>query len=255
MTDRPIIFSGAMVRALLAGTKTQTRRLVKWRDVEPGLNLAFSGLTPTKLRTNGTPDGEWRLMSRGAGGCWQERAKLTTPWPRDRLWVRETWAHDGADLDTVRRGVESDGPVHGPYFRATATEFDATSLRWRPAIHMPRWASRLTLTVTDVRVQRLQEISEADAIAEGVRKNPVQDGTWVDYPEGTSAAGWLSPQASFRKLWNTINGQRPGAAWANNPWIVALTFTVETRNIDASTETSPAPRSGCPVGKLKAQRK
>jgi hypothetical protein len=115
-------------------------------------------------------------------------------------------------------------------YRATD---NPNSYSWRPGIHMPRWASRLTLTVLDVRVQRLQDISEEDAIAEGIGSNPVQEGTWIDYPERTSAAGWSDPRKSFRSLWDSINGRREGASWNDNPWVVALSFCVERKNIDA----------------------
>lgn len=95
---------------------------------------------------------------------------------------------------------------------------------WRPGIHMPRWASRLTLTVTSVRVQRLQDISEEDAIAEGVDAVSM-----ADAPRQTA---W-SRRQDFAQLWDSINGKHPCAAWSDNPWIVALTFSVTKQNIDA----------------------
>jgi hypothetical protein len=96
---------------------------------------------------------------------------------------------------------------------------------------MPRWASRITLIVTDVRVQRLQDISEADAIAEGIKKLPGgNEDQWMDYPEGSSAAGWLQPVNSFDSLWESING--PGS-WTENPFVYAVSFIVHKSNIDA----------------------
>jgi hypothetical protein len=205
MVDRPIIFSAPMVQALLAGRKTQTRRLARrYREV------------PT------SDDGEGLL-------------RLPTPWqraqPGDRLWVRENWragqGYDDVkprDLPTpaqvhIRIGYEADDPV--PDLLGAL----------RPSIHMPRWASRLTLTVTDVRVQRVQEISEADAQAEGIAQ--FENGRWHYEANPEPAYVRLTGQTArdvFHDLWHTIHG--PGA-WDANPEVVALTFTVEQRNIDA----------------------
>lgn len=251
MTDRPILFSAPMVRALLAGQKTQTRRLAKWRDVEPGLDLHFSGLRPEKLRTNGTPDGEWRLMSRGAGECWQERAKLTTPWPGDRLWVRETC------VIAPPRWTSTPANPRGPNAQEVGYLADNGDAMWEaardyklkksPAIHMPRWASRLTLTVTDVRVQRLQDISEADAVDEGAMTLKAPIGGWWSPTEAALLEAIRKPEQvdnpptriRFAYLWNCLN-EKPGRRWADNPWTVALTFTVEQRNIDATAREAAA---------------
>lgn len=203
MTDRPIIFSAPMVRALLDGRKTQTRRVIKPQ--------------PSACR--------WKdhLVEQHADGVY--RAVKTPYSPGDRLWVREVWAHDAPDLDTARRGIESGGVFYGPYYRADAKPFDVASLRWRPSIHMPRWASRLTLTVSDVRVQRLQDITEDDARAEGLERIGTAWG--IDGIKGSVA---VYERTAFRVIWNSIHG--PGA-WDTNPWIAAISFTVERRNIDA----------------------
>jgi hypothetical protein len=208
MTIRPILFSGPMIKALLAGRKTQTRRILRWK-AEPGLNLAFTGLSPERLRTNGTPDGVWTLVSRGRGGCWEERARVNTYAPGDLLWVRETWSHTGT-------GVWKVGDIYHVVDGKLVYRADGDDGigGWFPAIHMPRMASRLTLVVTETRVQRLQEISEADAIAEGTPR--MSDETRED----------------FAALWTSINGKRAGATWADNPWIVAITFTVHHGNVD-----------------------
>ncbi len=185
MTDRPIIFSAPMVRALLDGRKTQMRRLA-WR---PSPAVA----TPPR----GT------MASRSDGSTVWQRAK-----PGDRLWVREAWC--SADADDS-----------GPYAAAYMADHpgDPRGLGWRPSIHMPRWASRITLTVTAVRRQRLQDITRGDARAEGVpRLHPIAD----DDPS--------TPIDAFGDLWDALHGE---GAWAANPEVVALTFTVERRNIDA----------------------
>lgn len=200
MTDRPIIFSAPMVRALLEGRKTQTRRVIKPQPHEH-------------------PSGRWMAEIRFTKG--------------DRLWVREAFI-TGFDLD------EDDRPTgdRKVWYRATDGGLrwydpDADHFLdvapWRPSIHMPRWASRLTLTVTDVRVQRLQDISRGDAMADGCPFANMADGP--------------DPRKWFADLWKDLHQpiirRAPGsskanpAAWDANPWVCALTFTVEQRNIDA----------------------
>jgi hypothetical protein len=116
---------------------------------------------------------------------------------------------------------------------------EARGYPWRPSIFMPRFASRLTLTVTNVRVERLQECSEADAIAEGIE--PHHSG-WMPYntafyeADGVTPANYHpDPRDSYRQLWNTINRKAP---WEDNPWVVAYTFTLEQRNIDRSARAA-----------------
>jgi hypothetical protein len=196
MTDRPIIFSAPMVRALLEGRKTQTRRLA-WVTAK-----AWGGVTTNPCQPK-EPPGEGR---RWVYSSW------TDVKPGDRLYVREA----SCVIDYRCR------------YRADEERFEPKDfgLRWRPSIHMPRWASRLTLTVTDVRVQRLREISEADAVAEGCECD--SDG-WRDYQfPATQCCGTAID--SYRTLWNSLHGPE---AWDANPWVAAISFTVERRNIDA----------------------
>jgi hypothetical protein len=225
MTERPILFSAPMVRAILEGTKTQTRRVVKpCKDAGIGCELA-----PNELA------GEVN-----AGDFLNALCQ-----PGDRLWVRETSrAHEltdkEAEADTFgvieRLGLEVppcglDGVVYAAdnAFREIENSYDA-SMRWAkmhayrgaqgatvPAIHMPRWASRITLEVTGVRVERLQGISEADAIAEGVEQSP--DGKFPNYLSPSGYAG--NSVSSYRTLWESING--PGS-WAANPWVWVVEF-------------------------------
>lgn len=186
MMERPILFSGPMVRALLDGRKTQTRRVVKWRG---GLDML--GLP--------CPYGE----------------------PGDRLWVRETWAPRDSEA-FLRHEVEADKL----FYRADDERHLLTDGRWRPSIHMPRWASRITLEVASVRVERVQDITDADALAEGVTNY----GDDSQFPPGfsmsTRAARKWRPRREFRDLWDSINGKRPGCAWSDNPWVWAVTFKV-----------------------------
>jgi len=206
MTDRPILFTGPMVRAILEGRKTQTRRVLKPQPVGP-----CSHIEPF----------------RGDGGGWiagNNRAEMVkVPYtPGDRLYVREACAIVGTcDPGWVlyrANGYEAECHRHG-FDRFP----DESEISWKPSIHMPRWASRLTLTVTDVRVQRVQEIALEDVYAEGIftpidtTKDPLQ------------RAG--ADRTAFRDLWDSINAKR-GFGWADNPWVVALTFQTHHCNID-----------------------
>ncbi len=209
MTDRPIIFSAPMIRALLADTKTQTRRILK---PQPSL----IGCDQTSYI-----------------GC-DDKGHAAPYAVGDRLWVREAgnWT-GGAPCAITGKTIR---------FFAYAADADPSAFGFfggkkRSPIHMPRWASRLTLTVAAVRVERLQDISAADAMAEGIEEI-TQDVAprdpslrfWKRYRDD----GWNSyvdtASGSYASLWNAIHG--PGA-WAANPWVVAITFSVERKNIDA----------------------
>jgi len=198
--ERPILFSGPMVRAILEGRKTQTRRVVKSKGPLNEFDMAV-------LREDGkaeffhAPQSIFCII------------KCPHPVGR-RLWVRETWTQD-------ERGGQLDNGQPMVYYRADMPDNDVWEGYWKPSIFMPRWACRLKLEVTDVRVERLQEISDKDAMAEGIQQNPVQEGTWIDYPEGSSAAGWKDPRRSFESLWRSINGPD---SWQANPWVWVYTF-------------------------------
>lgn len=200
MTDRPILFSGPMVRALLEGRKTQTRRVLR-------VPAPFDHSDDISVET--------------ATGFIKPQFRRG-----DRLWVRE--AHSLVPATAYRGSVgtgtivQTIHPTDG-YSAAVMREgFDRSGTpRWRPSIHMPRWASRLTLTVTDVRVQRLQDIRDADCRAEGC------SGGHDSIPGyGFSA----TPGEHFRWLWDSLNTDR--ALWDSNPWICAVSFTVHKCNID-----------------------
>lgn len=208
MADLPITFSGSMVRAILReiekpGTgKTQTRRVFPNSD---GLE-----------EVNRTENGGWQfsyyrglLPGRDTG-----RAKPPRIAVGDRLYVREHWRTE-ARWDAV---APRDLPETAPIYPQTEPEPGCAG-RFRQAMHMPKWASRITLIVTDVRVERLQNCSEDDAIAEGIERV----GNWCrlyDRP-GDWPGCYDSPVRSYASLWDSING--PGA-WAANPWVVAYTF-------------------------------
>lgn len=203
MKSRPILFSGPMVRALLGGTKTQTRRIMKPEqsaDIECFTNHEKDKLT-------------WLGWYRHADGnlyrkSWDERCPYGMP--GDQLWVRETWQavkewHHGYTLDIPHAG----GMIR---YRATDDEAWVPVMPWRPSIFMPRYASRITLEITGVRVERLNYISANDALAEGVSGR--REG-------GDTDAYWVPPPDVYRELWESING--PGS-WALNPFVWVITF-------------------------------
>jgi hypothetical protein len=208
MTDRPIIFSGPMVRALLAGQKTQTRRLLKPAPDTAKISAPF----------HPEPRGgqRWVFMARDD---FPEYAYATADFKvpyavGDRLYVRENFYTQGGAFGEGFGYAADLPPEHGPP-------------KLIPCIHMPRHLSRLTLTVTDVKVERLQDISEEDARAEGIV--PSQHGGW--WVEGNSVLSGHTARDAFMRLWGHIHGAE---SWQANPWLVAPTFTVEQRNIDAA---------------------
>lgn len=232
MTDRPILFSSPMVRALLDGRKTQTRRVL--RNPLPNNPVRMNGVwmdetTPRRL------------------GAEQQFGTMRLSYAvRDRLYVRER----------VACGVCAPGkPSHwspsfwrreqGTHSNPNGLWYEADGLapenpicergRWVQGMHMPRWASRLTLTVTDVRVQRLQDISEADAIAEGCFKGKAT-GRVFETETAMRLGGdqWANARDWYADLWDHLNAER-GYGWAENPWVIAVTFTVERRNIDRAS--------------------
>lgn len=226
--DRPILFSAPMVRALLAGTKTQTRRVLK---PQPYLHNVWQC----------EDTGSWWQSGYGESGDDLIDLRIQSG---DRLWVRESgqllreaYDHDPRCSVDLWRDAGFYHSADGEIIEARS--YDPPLAEWaddcsrvnRPSIHMPRWASRLTLTVTDVRVQRLQDISEEDAIAEGTGLFVPGHGFITDSELRAEPgyANFLYARAGFEAIWTEINGT---GSWAANPWIAAYTFTVERRNID-----------------------
>ncbi len=210
MADKPIIFSAAMVNALLAGRKTQTRRLMPHQET---LKVAYSPIVSGIRIFNYAGEEEISRPPVKVG---------------DRLYVREHWRTADAydDLSPSQMGGEE--PVI--YLADDTLETwgwrnDFVPGRFRQAMHMPRWASRLTLTVTDVRVQRLQEISAADSIAEGVQCGTCE----FMNASACNGRGCFASIAAFQSLWNSLHGPD---AWEANPWVAAYSFAVQHGNID-----------------------
>ncbi|MFY9288977.1 MAG: hypothetical protein WAO98_10810 [Alphaproteobacteria bacterium] len=219
--ERPILFSGPMVRAILDGRKTQTRRAIKryniygpnppggiwdWRDTNK--NNMWIGAHGGDLKFKDTSAA--RFCPYGKSG--------------DKLWVRETWADPNDQVVIYRANWREDAMLRG-LDNIPLTDQD---IKWRPSIHMPRWASRIKLEISSIRVERLQEISEDDAFAEGVQlpvcKN--DDGTTSrlipvtrKYVPKTHTA-----KEFYASLWEEINGK---GAWAQNPWVWVVEFRRE----------------------------
>lgn len=231
MTDRPILFSAPMVQALLAGRKTQTRRVFKphgFRFYEHPI----SGDRYEESNKHGvTGDGPM------GGFLWGDGLYAYLPYaPGDRLWVKETWGINHylyCRPQPIPKTRPLDLENHEMVYFATEDDCEINNEMPRtPSIFMTRWASRLTLLVTDVRVERLQDCSEADAIAEGLIA--VTTGELVHYGAKVSDAVWRSPVQAYEALWDAING--PGS-WDANPWVVAISFEVQHRNIDTQEST------------------
>lgn len=208
--ERPILFSGPMVRALVDGRKTQTRRIVKPRRASSLFALEDDG-TPVWADSYIMDPGnaEWRMRDNPYGV------------PGDRLWVKETHAIVPRTAYAMSEGVQQnlrpdDNHDAAVYF---ADWERSKPGRWRPSIHMPRWASRLTLEVTEVRVERLLDCSDADAQAEGLQW--VTPGMWS--VDRTLPIIGVDARQVYFELWDHINGA--GAA-ETNPWVWAVSFRV-----------------------------
>jgi hypothetical protein len=207
-----------MVRALLANRKSQTRRVLKPQPVERRYCLSC-GAGPRENMKCEHPE------------CGPFENKWTDFYLRyvvgDRLWVRESfsgpWGLTGKPPMTWARYKDPHFGMPPIWYWADGNPEDGDWTKPKPPIHMPRWASRLTLTVTGVRVERLQDISEGDAIAEGATVDAViSAGFALRDPE-------MSPQACFRALWASINGT---GAWEANPFVAVCAFDIRKGNID-----------------------
>jgi len=223
MTDRPIIFSGPMVKAMIDGRKTQTRRIIKiagrWPDY-----VGPRGCTddPKCWGWEDSDHGDYVTIEREPGQRMGWRDWRGAYRVGDRLYVREAhyMTDNGDEQIAVYAEDEAEVVEHKALIarlrvsHALSETWAAPHLKLRPSIHMPRWASRLTLMVTDVRVQRLQDISEDDARAEGAKP-------WT--------GACQSYVTDFAAIWRAINGPD---AWDANPWVAAISFTVQRLNID-----------------------
>ena len=196
MKEHPILFSPDMVKAILDSRKTQTRRVVK---IRPGDCFNTRRIIPGVVCDD---DGEYY------GFCSEEHNyKCPYGKPGDQLWVRETWSPTIAIFDktTGRPAIisyKADAPpIEGMY----------DSIKWKPSIHMPRWASRITLEVVNVRVERVQDITDTDIEEEGTVLNKGIESYYL--------------RTKFSELWDSINAKR-GFGWDKNPWVWIIEFKV-----------------------------
>lgn len=213
LRERPMIFSAEEVQAIRDGRKTQTRRVVKPQPRNRNTTaVAIAG------------DGIYEEFS--PRGLLVDTRTWRCPYgqPGSRLWVREGFYTAGDNKKLLGYVADSDHPHGEPYYK-------------KPPIHMPRWASRLTLTLTDVRVERVQEISEKDVAADGIEvefhapgsygiSDPCATGT-VTLPGGTQV--WSTALECYRRLWDSLNAKR-GYGWDVNPWVWVLSFLMVTSN-------------------------
>ena len=205
MKEREMIFNGEMTRAILDGRKTQTRRPIKWKQ------------------TRFTEIGE---REDGSKWLWSEDAEHACdfwhPCPfgsvGDRIWVRETFSGhylDDAQIQDIKDG--RDKATDLCEYRADYPDGYQASDGWTPSIHMPRWASRILLEITDVRVERLNSISQEDAQAEGLELT----GWRPTYSDPDSGGEVLTPYDNFAQLWESIYGEE---SWKANPWVWVIEF-------------------------------
>ena len=209
MKERPILFSAPMVRAILAGTKTQTRRVV---NLPADAKHVCYWAPPSGRSESGYADPGVNYWTPDPAGETDSNHLNPCPYgqPGDRLWVRETWRITGDSPEDMLDMFDRDDVQY------RADDDQSYIDKYRPSIHMPRWASRILLEVIAVRVERLQDISEADAVAEGVDFAGHTDEIMHDY----------SPDERFSMLWESING---AGSWNENPWV----WVVEFRRVEA----------------------
>lgn len=214
MKERPILFNAAMVRAIIEGKKTQTRRVVK-----PRKDLSFGCLLQPHELAGEVNAGDYMNCPYGK--------------PGDRLWVRETWCGQ-LDSHTSQLIYNEDGNTYKCLYRAdgehvvlddgdgfTKHNKDGSEASpWKPSIHMPRDCSRINLEITGVRVERLNDISDADAEAEGLSKFPHKGDFAYAWKDGDKH-GHATATGAYRNLWEEING--PGS-WDANPWVWVVEF-------------------------------
>lgn len=202
MKERPILFNTEMVRAILVGKKTQTRRIVKPQPIQPCEGAYFDAYNKGQ---------QWNWWTKDDKQCLDQIIKCPFGKPGDRLWVRETWAVNSISqgwkrnrelAEDVDLSYRADGEWKDQF-----EQIDGDCPPWRPSIHMPRKASRINLEITNIKVERLQDISGIDAIAEGIQE--------------ISKYGKSADISDFQNLWESINGD---GSWDANPWVWVIEF-------------------------------
>lgn len=207
MKERPMIFNAEMVRAILDGRKTQTRRIMK-KQPEPSKAREGDFYFPCDKMQSMVHVSDF-IPGNSMIPDAHEFFSKCCPFGEvgDRIWVRETWTPASVDAEEGH---------YAPDYRATENGQPVDG-RWRPSIHMPRWASRITLEITGVRVERLNSISQEDAQAEGMKLT----GWRPTYSDPDSGGEVWTPYDNFAQLWESIYGEE---SWQANPWVWAITF-------------------------------
>ncbi len=230
MKERPIIFSTPMVQAILEGRKTQTRRVIKPQPVVGEDKWEWGGTRPKALRKTGA------ITTYGIGVLPSDDGSMfqySCPYgkPGDLLWVREThaWvmydhAHDLLEGARDRNRYVYKASMHEGWMEYAKEKY---GYKWKPSIHMPEEAARIWLKVVDVRVELLKDISEDDAIAEGVEKIADYGTTsYRLYTKPDSAYSDIDAVWSFTSLWESIHGKD---SWKSNPWVWVIEFEVVSK--------------------------
>ena len=223
--ERPILFSGPMVRAILDGRKTQTRRVLKDQPTDK-LDGRWSWIASSSERSEtgkfqySWPDLDGNAFTiRGR----EQAVRYRCPYGSvgERLWVRETWMPFDYDHRPPSYAYRADVTQEGEDLRKEYVKC-GRQYQWRPSIHMPRKASRITLEITGVRIERLNDIDLADCIAEGIEWKYRDDKTthWRDY-SGLDVSCTTSAYFSYQTLWESINGP---LSWSLNPWVWVVEF-------------------------------
>ena len=253
MKDRPILFNGEMVRAILDGRKMQTRRVIRSPGNSKHIDrlLGEWGLSAPPYQYDGSAwmPGEqlpwnWTGSKPPKIGDWiwelqcdvddHETTPIRCPYgaPRDHLWVRETWSYitlsegEYTGAPDQRRRSKDNVPVAMLYRADAERDGWEREAPWSPSIFMPRWASRITLEVTDVRVERVQEIAPADCEAEGITcETKATPANGLPYYECRNGDGLIygDARSAFAGRWDSINAKR-GYDWRTNPWVWVVTF-------------------------------
>lgn len=228
--ERPILMAGRLVKAILDGKKTQTRRPVKPQPAKWIDRYSRSASADHWLPSGVYIEDSAGFLGRGRLSLRSNDLPVRCPFgaPGDRLWVRETWRWYGrfrADrpeggmeyrADLKQRGFEEFDKWKEAFEQFDLAMIMGTANKWRPSIHMPRWACRLMLEITDVRVERIKDINADGCIAEGVPSRGIER-------DGPCIASAIMYIEDFKKLWDGINEKR-GYGWAANPWVWAIEF-------------------------------
>jgi len=237
MKERPILFSSDMIKAILDGRKTQTRRVIKPQPID---EFAYIGIDPDY------PKSEYHLWLTDKRPGHGLRFCIKCPYGvvGDRLWVREVWrCTGGGDLRNIIYRAEGDsamsfcgiddgraGILHVP--EPHWAEWDRLvyetnkGCNWRSPIFMPKWAARIRCEITGIRVERVQELSISDCVDEGIQRSrgplpPCPTTAFKDYSGEVAECG---ATASFRTLWDSLNGKKKGSSWSENPWCWCIEF-------------------------------